>query len=210
MINPLHEGQAGAVELKNQARAATNELKNQASAATNELKNQASAATNELKNELENQLSEATNQAKAQLKEATDICGQINKTIDSLHENFVANIPNDMVKSLQANNKRLYYVLGVICYLILLGIFVSFFSTGIQTAQQTKFISIDQNSGECELVGTTLSSEQYASTEGAWMGFRRFKYQQAAYLFTFEGYIYKYNVHPISIEFTSIKTARRI
>jgi hypothetical protein len=74
------------------------------------------------------------------------------------------------------------------CYITIIALFAYFFATGFEAAAKAKFLSMDKKSGICEQIGTQLDTELYATSDGAWTGFRRFKYPQAKYLFTFQGF----------------------
>ena len=82
---------------------------------------------------------------------------------------------------------RLFYTMGILCYTIIGVLFIFFFYTGYESAAAAKFLSMDSSSGTCEYVGTQIDAVQFASSDGAWEGFRRFKYNQAKFLFTFSG-----------------------
>jgi hypothetical protein len=89
---------------------------------------------------------------------------------------------------LQKNNPRFFYFMGCLCYIIIIALLASFYATGFEAAAKAKFLSLESSSGNCEEIGTQLDIELYATSDGAWKGFRRFKFQQAKYLFTFQGF----------------------
>lgn len=81
--------------------------------------------------------------------------GKVNGYIASFDKALVENMPNKYIKALSAspNNRRLYYFLAIMAYLVLLAIFSSFFATGYIAAENASYISLASDSGECEIVG---------------------------------------------------------
>ena len=69
-----------------------------------------------------------------------------------------------------------------------MALFAYFYASGFEAAAKAKFLSLESSSGNCEQIGTQLDIELYATSDGAWEGFKRFKAQQAKYLFKFQGF----------------------
>lgn len=101
---------------------------------------------------------------------------------------FIGGLPHDDFKVLHEKHVKIFWFFAFIAYCIQMGLLAYFFSIGITSGLTSKFVSLDINSGNCNSIGQTLDITQYASKKGAWQGFRSFKYQEAKYLFVFQGF----------------------
>ena len=101
---------------------------------------------------------------------------------------YITGLPHEDFIVLHEKNVRLFWFLSIWAYAIMFGIFLYFFINGILSGMKSKYISMDLSSGICSEIGTSIELTQYASKRGSWQGFRNFKYQEAKYIFTFQGF----------------------
>ena len=101
---------------------------------------------------------------------------------------FIDMLPNDDYKVLHEKNIRLFWTLAIMAHLFSIGLFTYFFYTGIVKGLSEKFISLDKFSGNCKSLGAVMTLKTYGSRFGQWEGFDGFKYNDAKYLFTFQGF----------------------
>ena len=105
-----------------------------------------------------------------------------------VEKSFIGGLPHDDFKVLHEKHVKIFWFFAFIAYCIKMGLLAYFFSLGITSGLTSKYVSLDINSGNCNSIGQTLDITQYASKKGAWQGFRSFKYQEAKYLFVFQGF----------------------
>ena len=101
--------------------------------------------------------------------------------IMSAKQMWVENLPLSLVKELPG---WLMWLIGAVAYLVVIVIFVYAVYEGAMNASKT-FISLDEESGNCETVPKALSGKYLMDTEGHWSGSDNFLHERAIYEITF-------------------------
>jgi hypothetical protein len=98
------------------------------------------------------------------------------------NEIFVDNFPLDALKDLPV---RLMYIMGSLSYLLLVAVFIILFYTGYLRAVNQKFMSLQQDAGNCNVVTKHVDGTFVGTSDGYWTGSRRFRPQNGMYSMSF-------------------------
>jgi hypothetical protein len=80
------------------------------------------------------------------------------------------------------------YVVGSVCYAVVLAIFIYFTYTNYVSQMEQAFISLDPGSGTCSSVPISISTTYLADKHGHWEGTEDFVYYKSMYSFTFSSF----------------------
>ena len=103
----------------------------------------------------------------------------ITRTID---EAIIDNIPLEAIKELPLYYK---YVLGIFAELLMAGMFAYFMYSVYVQGRSSAFISLDINSGDCQVIKKSITGQYIADTNGVWNGYEGFDYTRGLYVIGF-------------------------
>ncbi len=103
------------------------------------------------------------------------VVGQISDMIMSLIPDSIKELPPKYVMRV-----------GTLALVVMAAMFAYFTADGTMVNLKSKFISLEADAGNCEVVSKEITGQGpfYATSDGAWMGDSKFQYNLVQYLLT--------------------------